>query len=135
MQPPDTTCLSICMQITCHACQCLTTLTYCQLGDVNVLLTSSDTTNDDPGSMAAVSLPHLRMYTPYGFTTLKESPNTRRKESLLMNSSSLVDLKRLSSHRSIIRSSSGMKSLPLPFPNSPLFRHRMERACRCVSHI
>ncbi|KAK3579838.1 hypothetical protein CHS0354_007354 [Potamilus streckersoni] len=39
-------------------------------------------TNDDPLSIAAMSLPHLRTKTSYGFTTLSECPNTRRKESL-----------------------------------------------------
>lgn len=39
-------------------------------------------TNADPLSMAAISLPHFRSKTSFGFTTLTESPNTRRKESL-----------------------------------------------------
>lgn len=42
----------------------------------------SDGTNDDPLSFAAISLPHFRMKTSYGFTTLSENPHTRRKESL-----------------------------------------------------
>lgn len=37
----------------------------------------------DPATRAALSLPHLsKITTPYGFLTLGESPNTRRKESL-----------------------------------------------------
>ncbi|XP_045156810.2 synaptotagmin-4-like [Mercenaria mercenaria] len=41
-----------------------------------------DGTNDDPLSFAAISLPHFRVKTSYGFTTLSENPHTRRKESL-----------------------------------------------------
>ena len=39
-------------------------------------------TNYDPMSIAALSLPHLKMRTQFGFETLSESPHTRRKESL-----------------------------------------------------
>ncbi|TNN41213.1 C2 calcium-dependent domain-containing protein 4C [Liparis tanakae] len=42
-----------------------------------------ETTNADPQSQAALSLPHMaRAQTCYGFCTLLESPHTRRKESL-----------------------------------------------------
>ncbi|XP_061078784.1 C2 calcium-dependent domain-containing protein 4C-like [Conger conger] len=42
-----------------------------------------ETTNADPQSQAALSLPHLaKTQTCYGFCTLLESPNTRRKESI-----------------------------------------------------
>lgn len=42
-----------------------------------------ETTNADPRSQAALSLPHLaKAQTCYGFCTLLESPHTRRKESL-----------------------------------------------------
>ncbi|XP_075064458.1 C2 calcium-dependent domain-containing protein 4C-like [Mixophyes fleayi] len=45
-----------------------------------------DNTNGDPQSQAALSLPHLpKTQTCYGFCTLLESPNTRRKESLFHN--------------------------------------------------
>ncbi|KAE8617179.1 hypothetical protein XENTR_v10009000 [Xenopus tropicalis] len=45
-----------------------------------------ESTNADPQSQAALSLPHLpKMQTSYGFCTLLESPNTRRKESLFHN--------------------------------------------------
>ncbi|XP_063782575.1 C2 calcium-dependent domain-containing protein 4C-like [Pseudophryne corroboree] len=45
-----------------------------------------DNTNGDPQSQAALSLPHLpKAQTCYGFCTLLESPNTRRKESLFHN--------------------------------------------------
>ncbi|XP_071388311.1 C2 calcium-dependent domain-containing protein 4A [Centroberyx affinis] len=41
------------------------------------------TTNADPQSQAALSLPHMaKAQTCYGFCTLLESPHTRRKESL-----------------------------------------------------
>ncbi|XP_046584864.1 C2 calcium-dependent domain-containing protein 4C-like [Haliotis rubra] len=39
-------------------------------------------TNADPQSKAAMSLSHFKTNTSYGFTTLKEVPHTRRKESL-----------------------------------------------------
>ncbi|XP_059197301.1 C2 calcium-dependent domain-containing protein 4C [Centropristis striata] len=40
-------------------------------------------TNADPQSQTAMSLPYVpKTQTPYGFATLKESPHTRRKESL-----------------------------------------------------
>ena len=39
-------------------------------------------TNSDPLSVAAMSLPHFRSKTTYGFSTLSQSPHTRRKESL-----------------------------------------------------
>lgn len=42
----------------------------------------SQETNADPLSMAAMSLPHFRTKTSYGFMTLTQSPHTRRKESL-----------------------------------------------------
>ncbi|CAL8351369.1 unnamed protein product [Merluccius merluccius] len=42
-----------------------------------------ESTNADPRSQAALSLPHLaKTQTSYGFCTLMESPHTRRKESL-----------------------------------------------------
>ncbi|XP_062844071.1 C2 calcium-dependent domain-containing protein 4C [Trichomycterus rosablanca] len=47
-------------------------------GDVGSL-----TTNADPQSQTAMSLPYVpKAQTSYGFTTLMESPHTRRKESL-----------------------------------------------------
>ncbi|TRY84651.1 hypothetical protein DNTS_020998 [Danionella cerebrum] len=45
-----------------------------------------ETTNADPQSQAALSLPHMpKAQTCYGFCTLLESPHTRRKESLFHN--------------------------------------------------
>ncbi|NXP13884.1 C2C4C protein, partial [Thinocorus orbignyianus] len=42
-----------------------------------------ESTNSDPQSQAALSLPHFpRASTSYGFCTLLESPHTRRKESI-----------------------------------------------------
>lgn len=39
-------------------------------------------TNSDPLSAAAMSLPHFRSKTAFGFSTLSQNPHTRRKESL-----------------------------------------------------
>ena len=39
-------------------------------------------TNVDPFSLTAMSLPHLKAVTNFGFETLSEPPHTRRKESL-----------------------------------------------------
>ncbi|XP_053320487.1 C2 calcium-dependent domain-containing protein 4C-like [Spea bombifrons] len=49
-------------------------------------LPEEESTNADPQAQAALSLPHLpKAQTSYGFCTLLESPNTRRKESLFHN--------------------------------------------------
>ncbi|XP_013399488.1 synaptotagmin-7 [Lingula anatina] len=48
----------------------------------------SDDTNADPFSVSAMTLPHFRTKTSYGFTTLLETPHTRRKESLFHDSDS-----------------------------------------------
>lgn len=66
--------------------------------------------HSDPATRAALSLPHLsKITTPYGFLTLGESPNTRRKESLFFQHDS-EELKFLLSQRkkttSLLRSSS-----------------------------
>lgn len=66
--------------------------------------------HSDPATRAALSLPHLsKITTPYGFLTLGESPNTRRKESLFFQHNS-EELKILLSQRkktaSLVRSSS-----------------------------
>jgi len=58
-----------------------------------VSLSAMEDTNGDPRSLAAVSIPHLRTQTPYGFTTVSENPHSRRKESLLLGSNSFDDLK------------------------------------------
>ncbi|KAM4602447.1 C2 calcium-dependent domain-containing protein 4C-like [Polymixia lowei] len=52
-----------------------------------------ESTNADPRSQAALSLPHLaKAQTCYGFCTLLESPHTRRKESLFHNDPSTCGL-------------------------------------------
>ncbi|KAF6036615.1 hypothetical protein EB796_005062 [Bugula neritina] len=52
------------------------------------------TDTDDIPQLADVSVPHLKTNTPYGFTTLLESPHTLRKESLLLGSASFDDVKK-----------------------------------------
>ncbi|NXI62921.1 C2C4C protein, partial [Anseranas semipalmata] len=48
-----------------------------------ILALEEESTNSDPQSQAALSLPHFpRAPTSYGFCTLLESPHTRRKESI-----------------------------------------------------
>lgn len=52
-----------------------------------------ETTNADPQSQAALSLPHMaKTQTCYGFCTLLESPHTRRKESLFHNEPGSIPL-------------------------------------------
>ncbi|KAM4748599.1 C2 calcium-dependent domain-containing protein 4C-like [Rhinophrynus dorsalis] len=52
-----------------------------------------ESTNADPQSQAALSLPHLpKTHTSYGFCTLLESPNTRRKESLFHNDPACIPI-------------------------------------------
>ncbi|XP_048828453.1 C2 calcium-dependent domain-containing protein 4A [Brienomyrus brachyistius] len=52
-----------------------------------------DSTNADPQSQAALSLPHLpKTHTCYGFCTLLESPHTRRKESLFHSDPAIYSL-------------------------------------------
>ncbi|XP_064356201.1 uncharacterized protein LOC112985116 [Dromaius novaehollandiae] len=88
--------------------------------------------HSDPATRAALSLPHLsKITTPYGFLTLGESPNTRRKESLFFQHDS-EELKILLSQKkktaSLSRSSSSpfselqqsmgyIKSSAIPFKN------------------
>ncbi|XP_067390836.1 C2 calcium-dependent domain-containing protein 4C-like [Emydura macquarii macquarii] len=49
----------------------------------NNFISVEKSTNSDPQSQAALSLPHFpKVQTPYGFCTLLESPHTRRKESI-----------------------------------------------------
>ncbi|NWI85223.1 C2C4C protein, partial [Pitta sordida] len=48
-----------------------------------IVALEEESTNSDPQSQAALSLPHFpRAPTSYGFCTLLESPHTRRKESI-----------------------------------------------------
>ncbi|XP_016406561.1 C2 calcium-dependent domain-containing protein 4C-like [Sinocyclocheilus rhinocerous] len=74
-----------------------------------------ETTNADPHSQAALSLPHLaKAQTCYGFCTLLESPHTRRKESLFHNdpNSSGIPLV-LPRSRSSTCSKSSLKASPI----------------------
>ncbi|XP_075996300.1 C2 calcium-dependent domain-containing protein 4A [Genypterus blacodes] len=73
-----------------------------------------ETTNADPHSQAALSIPHLaKTQTSYGFCTLLESPHTRRKESLFHAEPGYYPLL-------MPRSSSSMspRSSPAPSPSS-----------------
>lgn len=73
-----------------------------------------ESTNADPQSQAALSLPHLaKAQTCYGFCTLLESPHTRRKESLFHNSPSSCGPLLGSPHNQAPSTSSG----PSPPPN------------------
>ncbi|XP_035251834.1 C2 calcium-dependent domain-containing protein 4C-like [Anguilla anguilla] len=78
-----------------------------------------ESTNADPQSQAALSLPHLaKAQTCYGFCTLLESPNTRRKESIFHS-----DPASCSTPLLVPRSRSNTcsrSSLP-PSPSSPSF--------------
>ncbi|XP_075431619.1 uncharacterized protein LOC142468872 [Ascaphus truei] len=75
--------------------------------------------HSDPATRAALSLPHLpKITTPYGFLTLGESPNIRRKESLFFDHDT-TDLQILFSQRK--------KSNPLSRnPPSPLKKQRSQ---------
>ncbi|KAL0154912.1 hypothetical protein M9458_049175, partial [Cirrhinus mrigala] len=81
-----------------------------------------ETTNADPQSQAALSLPHLaKAQTCYGFCTLLESPHTRRKESLFHNdpNSSGIPLVLPRSRSSTCSKSSLTASPLLPSSSSP----------------
>ena len=62
-------------------------------------------TNSDPLSLAAMTLPHFKARTSFGFSTLSQSPHTRRKESLFhVNGEGLLsarDARRLKSLESL----------------------------------
>lgn len=78
-----------------------------------------ETTNADPQSQAALSLPHLaKAQTCYGFCTLLESPHTRRKESLFhsdLGSSPLLLPRSRSSMCSRVSPSTSPSSSPSSF--------------------
>ncbi|XP_026167553.1 C2 calcium-dependent domain-containing protein 4A [Mastacembelus armatus] len=78
-----------------------------------------ETTNADPQSQAALSLPHLaKAQTCYGFCTLLESPHTRRKESLFHSdpgSSPLLLSRNRSSTWSTVSPSTSPSSSPSSF--------------------
>ena len=50
--------------------------------DFLYFLSKNDATNADPMSLAAMSLPHFKVKTNFGFDTLSQAPHTRRRESL-----------------------------------------------------
>ncbi|XP_036390442.1 C2 calcium-dependent domain-containing protein 4C-like [Megalops cyprinoides] len=73
-----------------------------------------ESTNADPQSQAALSLPHLaKTQTCYGFCTLLESPHTRRKESIFHNDPSSCGIPLV-----VPRSRSNTCSKPSPSSNS-----------------
>ncbi|NXC23925.1 C2C4C protein, partial [Campylorhamphus procurvoides] len=96
-----------------------------------------ESTNSDPQSQAALSLPHFpRAPTSYGFCTLLESPHTRRKESIFHGDprGSLPSLM-LSRSRANTFSGKGSMSSPIAIsfssmrlPPKPLSLHR-QGAC------
>ncbi|XP_060115981.1 C2 calcium-dependent domain-containing protein 4C-like [Heteronotia binoei] len=58
-------------------------------------LEEEESTNSDPRSQAALSLPHFpKAQTSYGFCTLLESPHTRRKESIFHSEALAIPLPR-----------------------------------------
>ncbi|OPJ86964.1 hypothetical protein AV530_017662 [Patagioenas fasciata monilis] len=79
--------------------------------------------HSDPATRAALSLPHLsKITTPYGFLTLGESPNTRRKESLFFQHDS-EELKILLTPRK--------KTMPLVRSSSSPFSE-LQQTMECV---
>lgn len=80
-----------------------------------------ETTNADPQSQAALSLPHLaKAQTCYGFCTLLESPHTRRKESLFHNDPNSTGIPLvLPRSRSSTYSKSSLSSTVLSSSTSP----------------
>uniref|UniRef100_A0A6I8SHI4 C2 calcium-dependent domain-containing protein 4C n=1 Tax=Xenopus tropicalis TaxID=8364 RepID=A0A6I8SHI4_XENTR len=106
-------------------------------------LSGTESTNADPQSQAALSLPHLpKMQTSYGFCTLLESPNTRRKESLFHNdpASFPILLPRSRSNTTSSPSSFSLRLHPLsrsdssPF-NSPLLQRSLPRGSSLLKAI
>lgn len=79
--------------------------------------------HSDPATRAALSLPHLsKITTPYGFLTLGESPNTRRKESLFFQHDS-EELKILLTPRK--------KTMPLVRSSSSPFSE-LQQTMECI---
>lgn len=76
--------------------------------------------HSDPATRAALSLPHLpKITTPYGFLTLGESPNIRRKESLFFGYKS-AELRFLLSQKK-------ENACPSRHPTSPLMVQHQTR--------
>ncbi|XP_010894459.1 C2 calcium-dependent domain-containing protein 4C [Esox lucius] len=81
-----------------------------------------ESTNADPQSQAALSLPHLaKAQTCYGFCTLLESPHTRRKESLFHSDPGAcgIPLPLIASPSAPRGRSHTCSSRPSPLPRSP----------------
>lgn len=97
--------------------------------------------HSDPETRAALSLPHLsKITTPYGFLTLGESPNTRRKESLFFQHDS-EELKILLSQRKktkpLVRSSSSplselQQTIKCVKPSATSFKKRRAVSCEAA---
>uniref|UniRef100_A0A8C3V273 C2 domain-containing protein n=1 Tax=Catharus ustulatus TaxID=91951 RepID=A0A8C3V273_CATUS len=99
-----------------------------------------ESTNADPQSQAALSLPHFpRAPTSYGFCTLLESPHTRRKESIFHGDprAALPSLK-LSRSRANTFSGKGSMSNPIAISSasarlpSPLLSRSPPRPCSLI---
>ncbi|KAJ6664307.1 hypothetical protein lerEdw1_008526 [Lerista edwardsae] len=74
-----------------------------------------ESTNSDPQSQAALSLPHFpKAQTSYGFCTLLESPHTRRKESIYHSDALGSSLPSLALPRSRANSCSGREAASSP---------------------
>uniref|UniRef100_A0A8B9QBU0 C2 domain-containing protein n=1 Tax=Apteryx owenii TaxID=8824 RepID=A0A8B9QBU0_APTOW len=101
-----------------------------------------ESTNSDPQSQAALSLPHFpRAPTSYGFCTLLESPHTRRKESIF-HGDACGSLPSLMLPRSRANTFSGKGNISNPIaisfasvrlpPNSPLLSRSPPRSCSLI---
>ncbi|XP_041715774.2 C2 calcium-dependent domain-containing protein 4C-like [Coregonus clupeaformis] len=78
-----------------------------------------ESTNADPQSQAALSLPHLaKAQTCYGFCTLLESPHTRRKESLFHSYPNACPLPLIAASTGPCGRSNTYSSRPSPLPHS-----------------
>lgn len=95
--------------------ECKDILNYRECNSTNTLET--DVTNVDPLSMSAMSLPHFRAQTSFGFSTLSEMPHTRRKESLFhVGNESLLQSRK---HLKITRQNSLSKSCEITHADKP----------------
>ena len=85
-------------------------------------------TNSDPLSANAMSIPHLKTTTAYGFQTLSERPGTRRKESLFHDNSCRVLSTRRANFKLTSAHSFDEGSLHKVSPESPLTGRRRSRS-------
>lgn len=96
--------------------ECNDIVSYRECNSTNGL--ENGVTNVDPLSLSAMSLPHFRAQTSYGFSTLSEMPHTRRKESLFhMGNDSLLQNKK---HIKVTRESSLSKSCEITHTDKPV---------------